>query len=109
MLAHYSRGISSAREISRRCEYEPAFQWSTGLNVIHHHNSSDFRIEHREALDDLFTQVLAVLSLEGLVTLEPAQAVPTDLAQLEGMLDEFAARTLSLMSSGVAASNPAVM
>ena len=69
-LYSYSRGISSAREISRRCEHEPAFQWLTGLNVIHHHTLSDFRIEHREALDERFTPVLAVLSLEGLVTLE---------------------------------------
>jgi transposase len=69
-LYSYSRGISSAREISRRCEYEPAFQWLTGLNIINHHTLSDFRIEHREALDELFTQVLAVLSFEGLVTLE---------------------------------------
>jgi transposase len=42
----------------------------TGLNIINHHTLSDFRIEHREALDELFTQVLAVLSFEGLVTLE---------------------------------------
>ena len=27
----YSRGISSAREIARRCTYEPAFQWLCGL------------------------------------------------------------------------------
>ena len=69
-LYSYSRGISSAREISRRCEHERAFHWLTGLNVINHHTLSDFRIEHREALDELFTQVLAVLSCEGLVTLE---------------------------------------
>jgi len=69
-LYSYSRGISSAREISRRCEYEPPFQWLTGLNVINHHTLSDFRVEHRQALDDLFTQVLAVLSSEGLVALE---------------------------------------
>jgi transposase len=35
-----------------------------------HHTLSDFRIEHREAVDLLFTQVLAVLSSESLVTLE---------------------------------------
>jgi len=66
----YSRGISSAREIARRCEYEPAFQWLTGLGVVNHHTLSDFRIEHREALDELFTQVLAVLTAENLITLE---------------------------------------
>src|SRR5271156_2068838 len=26
-LFAYSRGISSTREIARRCEYDPAFQW----------------------------------------------------------------------------------
>lgn len=69
-LYAYSRGISSAREIARQCEYEPPFQWLTGLDVVNHHTLSDFRIEHRAALDELFTQVLAVLSAEGLVTLE---------------------------------------
>ena len=33
----YSRGISSAREIARRCTYEPAFQWLCGLGEINHH------------------------------------------------------------------------
>jgi transposase len=69
-LYSYSRGISSAREISRRCDYESAFQWLTGLNAVNHHTLSDFRIEHRPALDELFTQVLAILSSEGLITLE---------------------------------------
>lgn len=69
-LYAYSRGIGSAREIARRCEYEPPFQWLTGLDVVNHHILSDFRIEHREALDELLSQVLAVLSAEGLITLE---------------------------------------
>src|SRR3954471_22612960 len=30
----YSRGISSAREIARRCTYEPAFQWLCGLGEM---------------------------------------------------------------------------
>src|SRR5436309_8362311 len=30
----YSRGIGSAREIDRRCGYEPAFQWLTGMEEI---------------------------------------------------------------------------
>jgi transposase len=69
-LYAYSRGISSAREIARRCEYEPPFQWLTGLEIVNHHTLSDFRIEHRAALEELFTQVLAVLGAEGLITLE---------------------------------------
>lgn len=66
----YSRAVSSAREISRRCEYDPAYQWLTGLEVINHHTLSDFRVQHEPALDELFVQVLGVLSHEGLITLE---------------------------------------
>ena len=36
-LYAYSRGISSAREVARRCEYEPAFQWLCALEPINHH------------------------------------------------------------------------
>ena len=66
----YSRGISSAREIARRCTYEPAFQWLCGLGEVNHHTLSDFRVEHAASLRELFVQVLGVLSSEGLVSLE---------------------------------------
>lgn len=66
----YSKGISSGREISRLCEYDPAYQWLTGMEIINHHTLSDFRIKHKEALDELFIQVLGLLSAEGLITLE---------------------------------------
>ena len=66
----YSRGISSAREIARRCTYEPAFQWLCGLGEINHHTLSDFRVDHDASLRALFVEVLGVLSSEGLVSLE---------------------------------------
>src|SRR6185436_12066262 len=66
----YSRGISSAREIARRCTYEPAFQWLCGLGEINYHTLSDFRVDHDASLRELFVQVLGVLSSEGLVSLE---------------------------------------
>ncbi len=66
----YSRGIASAREIARLCEIDPAFQWLTGMDTINHHTLSDFRVDQRETLDELFTQVLALLHHEGLITLE---------------------------------------
>ena len=69
-LYAYSRGVSSGREIEKQCRYEPGCQWLTGLQIINHHTLSDFRVDHKEALDDLFTQLLGVLSAEGLVTLE---------------------------------------
>jgi len=66
----YSRGVSSAREVSRLCEYDPAYQWLTGLQVVNYHSLSDFRVAHKAELEGLFTQVLGVLSSEGLITLE---------------------------------------
>lgn len=66
----YSCGIGSAREIARRCEHDPAFQWLTGLAKINYHTLADFRVAHGEALGALFAQVLGVLSAEGLVNLE---------------------------------------
>jgi transposase len=66
----YKDGVSSAREIARLCEYHPAYQWLTGLEVVNYHTLADFRINHKEALDELFIEVLGVLSHEGLITLE---------------------------------------
>jgi transposase len=64
-LYAYSRGIGSAREVSRQCEYEPGFQWLCALDPINHHSLSDFRVDFHEALTELFPQVLGVLSAEG--------------------------------------------
>jgi transposase len=66
----YSQGIGSAREVARRCEYDPAFQWLTGLDEVNYHTLADFRVEKQKELDELFTQVLAALSKEGLITLD---------------------------------------
>src|SRR6202158_4599358 len=30
----YSQGIGSAREVARRCEYDPAFPWLTGVGGV---------------------------------------------------------------------------
>src|ERR1022692_3025039 len=38
----YSRGIGSAREVARRCEYDPAFQWLTGLQEVNYHTLGGF-------------------------------------------------------------------
>jgi transposase len=66
----YSQGIGSAREVARRCEDDPAFQWLTGCLEVNYHTWSDFRVERQQELDELFTQVLATLSQEGLITLQ---------------------------------------
>lgn len=66
----YSRGLHSAREIERQMDYEPALRWLTGLETVNHHTLSDFRVAHAEALRELFVQVLGMLTMQGLVTLE---------------------------------------
>ena len=66
----YSQKIGWAREVTRRCEYDPAFQWLTGMEVVNYHSLADFRVEHAKALDQLFAQLLGVLSSEGLIGLE---------------------------------------
>jgi len=66
----YSEGISSAREIERLMEWEPGLQWLGGLETVNHHTLSDFRVEHKAALDELFAQLLTMLESAGLVSLE---------------------------------------
>jgi transposase len=69
-LCAYSRGISSARELSRQCEFEPGSLWLCGCQPISYRTLSGFRSDHQVALDDLFVQVLGMLSAEGLITME---------------------------------------
>lgn len=69
-LYAYSRGVSSARALARQCEYEPGCQWLCGMQAVSHRTLSGFRTDNKAALDDLFTQVLGMLSAEGLITLE---------------------------------------
>ncbi len=69
-LYAYSRGLSSARQIERECQYEPGLRWLLGLKTINHHTLSDFRSGQGAALQDLFKQVLALMMMERLITLE---------------------------------------
>jgi transposase len=66
----YSQGVGSARALARLCECDPAYQWLTGMEEISGHTLSDFRVGHEKELNRLFVQVLAVLSGDGLITLE---------------------------------------
>jgi transposase len=69
-LYAYSQGVSSAREVARRCAFEPGFQWLCGLQPISHRTLSGFPSEQKEALDNLFVQVVGMLSAEGLITMQ---------------------------------------
>jgi transposase len=65
-----SQGVGSARELSRMCEYEPGCQWLTGMEPVNYHTLADFRVDNKIALDELFVQVLGLLSAEGLIELK---------------------------------------
>lgn len=66
----YSEGVSSAREVSRLCQYHPGYQWLTAMGSINYHSLSDFRVRYAAELDELFTQVLGILSAQGLIGLK---------------------------------------
>jgi transposase len=65
-----SEGVGSAHELERLCTYHDAYRWLRGGVPVNYHTLSDFRTEHEEALDELFTQLLAVLTQQGLVSLK---------------------------------------
>lgn len=80
----YSEGIGSAREVARRCEYDPSFQWLAGLQEVNYHTLADFRVEKQQELDELFTQVLAALSKEGWIRLGQVMQDGTKIRALAG-------------------------
>jgi transposase len=65
-----SEGVNSARELSRMCDDEPGCRWLTGLQPINYHTLSDFRLAHKQDLDEVFVQVLGLLSAEGLIEMK---------------------------------------
>jgi transposase len=79
-----SKGVGSAREISRLCDYDPAYQWLTGMEPINYHTLADFRSSHKDSLDRLFVEVLGIMSAEGLITLERVMHDGTKVKALAG-------------------------
>jgi transposase len=66
----YSRSINSSREIAKLTEYDPAYQWLTGMRSVNYHTLADFRSSYGEPLRQLYAQILATLSFEGIITME---------------------------------------
>lgn len=62
-----TRGVGSARELARLCLDSRPYRWLCGGVSVNHHTLSDFRGGHAQALDALFTQVIAALVDKGLV------------------------------------------
>ena len=65
-----TQGVGSARELDRLCREHNAYRWICGGVSLNYHTLSDFHVDHQEALDALFTQVLAILMHEGIVQVQ---------------------------------------
>mgnify|MGYP001174052156 FL=1 len=65
-----SQGVTSARALDRLCVEHLAYIWLCGGVSMNYHTLSDFRIRHRQALDDLMTQILGRLAHAGLIEFE---------------------------------------
>lgn len=61
------RGVGSARQLASLCTESKPFLWLCGGVTVNYHLLADFRVAHGAALDDLFTQLLAMLVEKGLV------------------------------------------
>jgi len=69
LLYAYSTGVTSSREMERRCQVDVAFRWLSANAAPDYRSISRFRRRHIGALDDLFIQVLALCAEAGLVSL----------------------------------------
>ncbi len=61
LLYAYSTGVTSSREMERRCQVDVAFRWLSANAAPDYRSISRFRRRHLARSDDLFIQVLAPL------------------------------------------------
>jgi transposase len=65
-----SEGESSGRRITALCERDAAYRWMCGGVSVNHHTLTDFRSQQGKLLDQLITQILALLMKQDLVELQ---------------------------------------
>jgi transposase len=63
-----TQGVAGGRELARLCETSDPYRWLCGTVPVNYHMLNDFRVEHEAALQNLLTQMLAVLIRGALVT-----------------------------------------
>ena len=63
-------GVGNGRKLDRLCREHDAYKWLCGGVSLNYHTLNDFRVSHQQALDELFTQVLTVLTERGVVKVE---------------------------------------
>lgn len=69
LLYAYSIGVTSSREVERRCEVDVAFRWLSANTAPDYRSLARFRRRHLDALGELFCQVLMLCAEAGLVKL----------------------------------------
>jgi transposase len=79
-----SEGITKAREIVRWMQWEPGMMWLAAMSKINNHSVGDIRVVHKEALDELFVQVLVVLESAEMINLEQVAHDGTKIRALAG-------------------------
>jgi transposase len=63
-------GNSCGRELDRLCGKDDPYKWLCGGVSLNYHTINDFQVDHEEALGDLLTQMIAVLTQAQIVSLE---------------------------------------
>lgn len=69
LLYAYSVGVTSSREMERRCHTDVAFRWLSANAAPDYHSLSRFRRRHDSGVRGLFVQVLILCAEAGLVKL----------------------------------------
>ena len=69
LLYAYSTGVTSSREMEKRCHIDIAFRWLSANTTPDYRSLARFHRRHEKALGDLFNQVLVLCYEAGLVTL----------------------------------------
>jgi transposase len=62
-------GIGCGRQLARLCTESDPYKWLCGGISLNYHTLNEFRVDHEEALDDLLTQMIAVLTQAQIVSL----------------------------------------
>ena len=63
-------GVGSARRLDQLCKEHLVYRWLCGGVSMNYHSLSDFRLAHREVLDQLLARGVALLVEAGLVSLD---------------------------------------
>ena len=65
-----AEGVGSARRLARLSEEHDAYRWLRGGVPVDYHLLAEFRVVHQKEMDDLMTQIIAVLMKKDLVQLK---------------------------------------